>query len=244
MAWHSVFFFLASWLPQPEGAVFCTFSLCLCAWRLLIKMSLKGQAVFWNFLVLTLTLEFSSSSHSHERKHLSQRWHSDSGACSQAVGKVPWLLFFLSFFVLLGDQQGGASPRPCGKWIVWNIKLGIFSYVPERSWTVSLLSFVFSLFFPFLCCPAPPFPDSVSLNQPASQKFVSDLLLCAPLRCEFHKVRGPIFHFSGNPAARFLASIDSWRSVNVHLLGGWGLLSWSVNQRSKCHLYKAVGRIV
>lgn len=165
MAWHSVFF-LAYWLLQPEGAVFCTFSLHLCARRLLIKMSLKGQAVFCNFLVLALPLEFSSSSHSRERKPLSQRWCCDSSACSQAMEKVPWLLFFLSFFVLLGDQQGGGSPRPCGKRIGWNIKLGIFRYVPGCSWTVSLLSFVFSLSFPFLCCPTPPLPDSVSLNQP------------------------------------------------------------------------------
>lgn len=146
MAWHSVFFFLACWLLQPEGAVFCTFSLHLCARRLLMKMSLKGQAVFWNFLVLALTLEFSSSSHSRERKPLSQRWCSDSSACSQAVEKVPWLLFFLSFFVLLGDQQGGGVSKAMWKVNRLDYKIG-YLRLCTRAFLDSFSSFLCFLSF-------------------------------------------------------------------------------------------------
>lgn len=149
---------------------------------------------------------------------------------------VPWLLFFLSFFVLLGDQQRGGVSKAKGKGTGWNVKLGLFSFVPGGPWMISFLSFVFSLFFRSCA--------SVPLSQPASRKFLSDLprplLLGAPLRCEFPKFRGHIFLSSGNSAAQFPAS--SWCSLSVYLLSERALLSWSVNPGSKRHLSKAMGR--
>lgn len=129
MARHAVFFFWLSGCCSQRGLYF-VLAHYLGAWRILIKMSLKGQTVFWNLLVLTSNLEFRSCSHICERKPMTQRWCLASSEWDRALGQIPPLLFFLSLFFSEISRTVGASPRlyDLVKWRVKSLefKFGFF----------------------------------------------------------------------------------------------------------------------